>query len=130
MRWNLHTPIGLWHPSRQRLGWKGQQPAGVGQGYRPVKYSHRRVTFIASLKRLWKTAQLEPLGSRRGTLAGSLSTVVGEGGMAEAGDEAEDMLAGVDFGEIGETALERGTKELAGLLVVAGRAGPITYCKY
>ena len=112
------------------VGFEGS--AGVGQGYRPVKYGHRRVTFIASLKRLWKTAQLEPLGSRRGTLAGSLSTVVGEGGTAEAGDDAEadDMLIGDDFGEaVGETALERGTKELAGLLVVAGRAGPITCSK-
>ena len=46
-------------------------------GLMPVKYAHWRVTFMALLKRILKMAQLEPLYSRHGMLAGSFSMVVG-----------------------------------------------------
>jgi hypothetical protein len=55
---------------------------GSGQGWRPVKYAHWHVTFMALLKHILKMAQLLPLCSRWGMLAGSFSIVVGvtEGG--------------------------------------------------
>ena len=49
----------------------------LGLGLLPVKYDHRRVTFMASRKRIMKMAQLEPLGSSRGMFAGSFSMEVG-----------------------------------------------------
>ena len=56
----------------------------------PVKYAHRRVTFMALLKRILKMAQLEPLYSRRGMLAGSFSMVVGVA--VGGGDDTVDIM--------------------------------------
>jgi hypothetical protein len=62
-----------------------------------VKYAHRRVTFMALLKRILKMAQLEPFGLRRGISAGSFSMVVGVA--VGNGDVTVDMSAGGFFGE-------------------------------
>ena len=96
---------------------------GSGYGLRPMKYAHRRVTFMAFPKRILKMAQLEPLCSRHGIFAGSFSMVVGV--TVGGGDVTVDM--GVSLGDAGENreGADRGIKELAGLVVV-GRAGPIT----
>jgi hypothetical protein len=97
-----------------------------------VKYCQRRITFMVSLKRILKMAQLEPVGSSRGMFAGSLSTVVGALAIEE--DVLEDMGGRADDDALGEGLREEvgvkpeiGTKELEGLFVaVVGRAGPIT----
>lgn len=59
--------------------------------------------------------------------AGSFSMVVG---VAVGGGE-EMVVMGVSLGDEGvDGAADRGTNELEGLdVVLAGRAGPITYCK-
>ena len=59
-----------------------------------MKYPHHQVTFIASLKHIWKMAQLVPLGSSQLILAGSCSMVVDGVDMITAGaDEDEDEVA-------------------------------------
>jgi hypothetical protein len=108
--------------------------AGLGYGFVPVRYPHRRVTFIALLKCILNIAQFAPFGSRRGIFAGSFSIEVG----AVVGDAVDRFKVTVDMLEegrgvderLGDDAREVGTKELEGLDgVVACMAGPITCSK-
>src|SRR5713101_9636537 len=71
-------------------------------------------------------AQFEPLCSRHGMLAGSFLKLVGVtvGGGVEVVEGGIGICLGVEGGDGG---VDRGINELEGLvLVVAGRAGPIT----
>ena len=54
---------------------------------------------MESPKRLLKMAQLEPVGSRRGMAAGSLSTVVG---VMYEDDAVVDIVGREDAGDLGE----------------------------
>jgi len=96
---------------------------GSGYGLRPVKYAHQHVTFMVFPKHILKMAQLEPLCSRRGIFAGSFSMVVGV--TVGRGDKTVDMRVSLGDGGEDREGVDRGIKELAGLVVV-GRAGPIT----
>jgi len=109
----------------------------MGQGLVPEKYPHRRVTLIASLKRNLKIAQFRPSCSRRGMLAGSFSMEVGDASDVEAAGVVIADMAGVGIrGGLGDgPGVEAreveadGNEELAGELVVAFWAGPITCSK-
>jgi len=86
---------------------------GTGHGLDPSKYNQQHVACIASWKRIEKTAQLTPLGSRQGMLVGSCSIV----------EEGADMVEGTDGADDGE-GIELAADVLAGVAV--GWAGPIT----
>ena len=61
-----------------------------------MKYPHQQVTFIVSLKHIWKMAQLEPLGSSQRILAGSCLMVADGVDMITAGaDKDADGAAGL-----------------------------------
>ena len=64
-----------------------------------MKYCHRCITFMVSPKHLLKMAQLEPVKSKHGMAAGSLSTVIG---MMYEDDTVVNIVGREDTEDLGE----------------------------